>query len=109
MRGSASSTIAFEDAKGEINASSSSEMNALLNPGMSMSIRDVPNLPAACYEALSEFAVMTSRVVEAKTSKDGSTTKLLIELGDKRLVEAVVIRHREKEQHWCVLSLLFVH
>jgi 23S rRNA (adenine(2503)-C(2))-methyltransferase len=58
------------------------------------SVLDVPDLPKACYAELpSRFAVTTSKLVEARTSADKSTTKLLIELQDKQLVEAVIMRH----------------
>eukprot|EP00271_Cylindrocystis_brebissonii_P014732 TRINITY_DN3620_c0_g1_i2.p1 TRINITY_DN3620_c0_g1~~TRINITY_DN3620_c0_g1_i2.p1 ORF type:complete len:424 (+),score=78.04 TRINITY_DN3620_c0_g1_i2:71-1342(+) len=53
-----------------------------------------PGLPQALLEPLKKNAVaLTSRCVQARTSADGSTTKLLIELQDGMNVEAVIMQH----------------
>lgn len=51
--------------------------------------RLIPLLKANC-------ALLTSRVIVEQTSSDRSTTKLIVELQDKEVVEAVVLRHRAK-------------
>jgi len=43
-----------------------------------------------------DFVVTTSRVKERLTSKDDSTTKLIIELYDGFVVESVLMRYRQK-------------
>lgn len=43
-----------------------------------------------------DFVVTTSRVKECLTSKDESTTKLIIELYDGFVVESVLMRYRQK-------------
>ena len=42
--------------------------------------------------ASGRFVALTSRVVDARTSADGSATKLLIALQDGLNVEAVILR-----------------
>jgi len=65
--------------------------------GVPFAWREVPDLPQTAYRVLEEqFTPLTSRLVKATTSSTRTTTKLLIELQDKQMVEAVIIRH-EKE------------
>lgn len=40
------------------------------------------------------FVALTSKVVDSRLSKDGSTTKLAVELQDGHFVESVIMRHR---------------
>ncbi|ETO22485.1 hypothetical protein RFI_14714, partial [Reticulomyxa filosa] len=57
---------------------------------------DIPGLPKAAASLLSEnFCTLTSVLKETSDSKDGRTTKLLIELQDKQMIEAVIIRHSD--------------
>eukprot|EP00566_Odontella_aurita_P036032 CAMPEP_0113552870 /NCGR_PEP_ID=MMETSP0015_2-20120614/15303_1 /TAXON_ID=2838 /ORGANISM="Odontella" /LENGTH=571 /DNA_ID=CAMNT_0000453887 /DNA_START=34 /DNA_END=1746 /DNA_ORIENTATION=- /assembly_acc=CAM_ASM_000160 len=59
--------------------------------------RNIRNLPKAFLKFLEdpslEFVTVTSSVKEARTSADGSTTKLAVELQDGHVVEAVIMRH----------------
>eukprot|EP00051_Salpingoeca_urceolata_P005672 m.75719 g.75719 ORF g.75719 m.75719 type:complete len:582 (-) comp14490_c0_seq4:147-1892(-) len=58
------------------------------------SVRDIPNLPKAAYELIDKhFEVTTSRVVKKTVSSDGSTTKMMVELQDGRLIESVIMRY----------------
>ena len=67
--------------------------DSLLSAGVDFT--QVPRLPVALPALLKErFVFTTSRVKEERTSADGSTTKLLIELQDKQLVESVIIRNK---------------
>jgi adenine C2-methylase RlmN of 23S rRNA A2503 and tRNA A37 len=62
------------------------------NPGLP--IDSVPNIPALAKEILRDkFTITTSRLVSSTTSRNGSTTKLLIELQDGHRVESVIIRY----------------
>ncbi|GMH42476.1 hypothetical protein BSKO_10395 [Bryopsis sp. KO-2023] len=55
---------------------------------------DVPDFPVAAKQLLdSDFSMSTSHVVKSRTSKDGETTKLLIELQDGMRVETVVMHY----------------
>eukprot|EP00039_Didymoeca_costata_P003194 m.65943 g.65943 ORF g.65943 m.65943 type:complete len:489 (+) comp11770_c0_seq1:289-1755(+) len=57
-------------------------------------VNSIPGLPKSLYQVVSEeFAITTSKVEQAKTSKDGSTTKMLVRLQDGKLVESVVMRY----------------
>eukprot|EP00897_Mesotaenium_endlicherianum_P007931 jgi/Mesen1/7166/ME000037S06530 len=54
----------------------------------------VPGLPHGAYTMLEQkFATLTSKVASQRTSADGTTTKLLVELQDGMKVEAVIMRH----------------
>jgi sorting nexin-8 len=58
------------------------------------SLRKIKNFPMRLVEPLKrQFALFTSKVVNAQTSLDKSTTKLLVELQDGLRVETVIIRH----------------
>ena len=51
-------------------------------------------VPKFAVEGVNDaFALMTTTVAECHTSKDGSTTKMVVELQDGHRVEAVVMRH----------------
>lgn len=55
---------------------------------------EAPDLPAAARELLRcRFKALTSTIREERTSKDGTTTKLLISLQSGQDVEAVIMRH----------------
>lgn len=55
-------------------------------------------LPKALVKLLdTKFAVCTSKVIARTDAKDGSTTKLLIELQDGKQVEAVIMRYGHVE------------
>jgi len=59
--------------------------------------KQMPHFPLAGLKLLDEkFAVFTTKVVEDKTSSDGTTTKLLIELQDGQRVESVIIKHHKR-------------
>mmetsp|Transcript_3246 Transcript_3246/g.4910 ORF Transcript_3246/g.4910 Transcript_3246/m.4910 type:complete len:453 (+) Transcript_3246:21-1379(+) len=70
----------------------------------SLNFADVPNLPKKAVMLLSnEFSPCTSKLVQSETSQDGLTTKLVIELQDKQLIESVIIQH-ENYAALCVSS-----
>ena len=52
----------------------------------------------------SEFVTMTSKIASQRTSKDGTTTKLAIELQDGHVVESVIMRHSNSRATLCVSS-----
>ena len=57
-------------------------------------LRDIPELPKAALRVMNdEFVLTTSRVKSVNTSADSSTTKLLVELQDGKLVESVIMRY----------------
>ncbi|KAJ1566857.1 sorting nexin, partial [Cladochytrium tenue] len=61
---------------------------------------DVPDLPKAVRAMLAggqEFVLTTSRVLQQQNAKDGSTTKLMIELQDGQRIETVIMRYGEVE------------
>ena len=57
------------------------------------------SLPAKLISRLEEckFSGLTSTLQSVRTSADGTTTKLLVELQDKHLVESVIIRHTNEK------------
>ena len=63
--------------------------------------RNLHELPKSLLRFLSspecDFATTTSFVSTAKTSSDGSTTKLLVTLQDGHVVESVLMRHTSPE------------
>ena len=60
-------------------------------------LQDLIHLPEVLYTTVPEkFALLTSKVVEEKTSSDGSTTKLLVQLQDGQCVESVIMRHQSR-------------
>jgi adenine C2-methylase RlmN of 23S rRNA A2503 and tRNA A37 len=68
----------------------------LRTPGVDIKTADLASLklPAHAIQPLRDnFVMSTSRVVSAQHSRDGSVTKLLIELQDGLRVETVVIRN----------------
>ena len=72
--------------------------------GRDTSFVDVPDLPKKCYELMpSHFAVTTSKLIQARTSSDGTTTKMLVRLQDDKDVEAVIMRHDQRST-LCVSS-----
>ncbi|KAJ3110625.1 sorting nexin, partial [Phlyctochytrium bullatum] len=61
-------------------------------------IDDIPDLPKAARALLaSEFTLSTSKVVTRSDAKDGSTTKLLVELQDGQRIETVIMRYGDVE------------
>ncbi|EED91285.1 hypothetical protein THAPSDRAFT_34735, partial [Thalassiosira pseudonana CCMP1335] len=50
------------------------------------------------------FATLTSKVQSYRTSKDGSTTKIAVELQDGHVVESVLMRHAGSRATLCVSS-----
>lgn len=50
------------------------------------------------------FTTVTSRVAHSSTSRDGSTTKLVIALHDGKLVESVLMRYRNSRVSLCISS-----
>jgi hypothetical protein len=64
--------------------------------------RNRKNLPKAFLEFLMDpdngFTMITSKVAQVKTSADGSTTKLAVQLHDGQLVESVLMRYGPKEE-----------
>jgi adenine C2-methylase RlmN of 23S rRNA A2503 and tRNA A37 len=59
-----------------------------------LDVSDIPNLPLA-FQALlkKDFAVTTSVVKKRTDARDGSTTKLLIELQCGKMVECCIMRY----------------
>lgn len=54
----------------------------------------MPNIPVLAKTLLREkFAITTSTLISATPNRNGSTTKLLIELQDGHRVESVIIRY----------------
>jgi hypothetical protein len=68
---------------------------------LSSIIAETDALPARLVSRLEEnnFVGLTSTLQSVRTSADGSTTKLLVELQDKFLVESVIIRHTNEKQN----------
>lgn len=62
--------------------------------------RSRPQFPKSLLSYLAknteEFATITSRVQLYKTSSDGSTTKIAVELQDGHVVESVLMRHESR-------------
>jgi len=57
-------------------------------------------LPRAFLQFLQEntdFVTLTSKIHQQKTSADGTTTKLIIELHDGQLVESVLMRYKSQQ------------
>ena len=54
-------------------------------------IRDLPNALRMVLDR--DFVLLTSRVIRADHSTDGSTTKLLVELQDGHRIESVIMRY----------------
>jgi len=60
-------------------------------------VRKGDQLPTKLIEALPEALCLgTTKVVEAPTSADGATTKLLVELHDGHRIETVIMRHAKR-------------
>ncbi|KAI8914811.1 hypothetical protein DFJ77DRAFT_548823 [Powellomyces hirtus] len=58
----------------------------------------IPEFPKAAKKILDEeFALTTSKVLSRTDAKDGSTTKLLIELQDGQRIESVIMRYGQVE------------
>lgn len=73
-------------------------------------VEDILGMPKAVYEIIrDEFKLVTSKVVKSTVSKDGSTTKMLVELQDGKLVESVIMRygHVEFSTHPNQVTLTF--
>jgi sorting nexin-8 len=57
-------------------------------------VTTLPSVPKKAFEVIKrEFVLSTSKVVSEKQAKDGSTTKLLIELQDGQQIETVIMRY----------------
>lgn len=64
------------------------------NVDFAKSVQACTNLPHRVKETItSQFELLTSRLVEEKTSADKTTTKMVIQLQDGHLIEAVIMRH----------------
>ncbi|KAI8853996.1 hypothetical protein BC829DRAFT_429560 [Chytridium lagenaria] len=62
------------------------------------SFDDIPEIPKAARVILDkDFTFSTSKVVERNDAKDGSTTKLLVELQDGQRIETVIMRYGDVE------------
>jgi hypothetical protein len=68
-----------------------------------LSIHSVPD-DATNVEDKESFATLTSKVQSHRTSKDGSTTKIAVELQDGHVVESVLMRHAGSRATLCVSS-----
>ena len=67
----------------------------------------LPNIPKWAREGIPQrFSLMTTTVApeDCLTSRDGSTTKMIVELQDGHRVEAVVMRHDKGRVTLCVSS-----
>lgn len=54
----------------------------------------LPNIPKWAREGIpARFDLMTTSIADCRTSRDGSTTKMVVELQDGHRVESVVMRH----------------
>lgn len=64
----------------------------IAHPGASW--HDVPQLPkAACAALDAGFVLSTTRLLEVQRSRDGETTKLLVQLQDGLQVESVIMEY----------------
>ena len=63
------------------------QLSQYTNPEPNMT----PKLAQLCKSG--DFALMTSKVIRREDSRDGSTTKFLIELQDSEQVETVLMRY----------------
>ncbi|KAJ3103151.1 sorting nexin [Phlyctochytrium planicorne] len=62
------------------------------------SFDDIPEIPKAARAFLDkDFVFSTSKVVERNDAKDGSTTKMLVELQDGQRIETVIMRYGNVE------------
>ncbi|KAJ3187486.1 sorting nexin [Gaertneriomyces sp. JEL0708] len=67
-------------------------------PDKAPSYHDIPDFSKVAKKVLDdEFVLTTSKVVSRTDAKDGSTTKLLIELQDGQRIESVIMRYGEVE------------
>ena len=58
------------------------------------SIDDIPEIPKEARALIkSKFTLSTSKVISRTDARDGSTTKLLIELQDGQRIESVIMRY----------------
>ena len=65
----------------------------------------VPGIPKFARDQIPErFALITTTIADCQTSKDGSTTKMVVELQDGHRVESVVMRHDKGRVTLCVSS-----
>jgi hypothetical protein len=65
----------------------------------------LPNLPRFAREGIpTRFQLMTTTIADCRTSRDGSTTKMVVELQDGHRVESVVMRHDKGRVTLCVSS-----
>jgi adenine C2-methylase RlmN of 23S rRNA A2503 and tRNA A37 len=61
---------------------------------LNLSEARLPNIPKWAREGIPlQFSLMTTVVSDCRTSRDGSTTKMVVELQDGHRVESVVMRH----------------
>ncbi|KAJ3222925.1 sorting nexin [Clydaea vesicula] len=61
-------------------------------------IKKIPELPIKLLNLLQEeFTICSSKLLEVQESKDGSTSKLLIELQDGKKIESVIMRYGHVE------------
>lgn len=66
---------------------------------------EMSNIPKWAREGiLARFSLMTTTVADCCTSRDGSTTKMVVELQDGHRVESVVMRHDKGRVTLCVSS-----
>ena len=72
--------------------------------------RRLHQLPKALLDFLAnnnkeeEFVTITSKIASQRTSEDGTTTKLAVELQDGHVVESVIMRHSNSRATLCVSS-----
>jgi len=68
----------------------------MTTPEKDIDFDNMPNIPRTLKALLREkFTPCSSTLKKISTSKDGKTSKLLIELQDGHLIESVVIRHSD--------------
>lgn len=67
-------------------------------PEAASSYHDIPEFPKAAKALLDkDFVLTTSKVISRTDAKDGSTTKLLVQLQDGQRIESVIMRYGEVE------------
>ncbi|KND04516.1 23S rRNA methyltransferase [Spizellomyces punctatus DAOM BR117] len=84
--------------KNKIKESNAAKLWRYLIQQPEKTIDEIPDFPKAARKLIDdEFVITTSKVISRTDAKDGSTTKLLIELQDGQRVESVIMRYGEVE------------
>lgn len=73
-------------------------------PGRILASRLPSSLLSFLIDDTNDFVTLTSRISSSRTSNDGTTTKLVVELHDGHNVESVLMRHGGSRVTMCVSS-----